>query len=77
MPIGHLTKVIVTYPKRFWKELGLSGEAAHWPLYMGAEGYPACLSFDATSSSGSPALLLFVGGKRALDLGKMRVSFYL
>ena len=74
MPVGHLTKAIVTYPKRFWKEQGLSGEAAHWPFYNGAEGYPVCLTFDATLCNGSPALVLFIGGKRALDLGKMRVS---
>lgn len=72
MPIGHLTKIILTYSKRFWKEKNLSGEAAHWPLYIGSEAYPVCVTFDATSSQGSPALVLFVGGKRALDLGKLK-----
>ncbi len=74
MPIGHLTKVIVTYTKRFWKEQGLSGEVVHCPVYMGAEAYPVCLTFDATSSNNSPALVLFIGGKRAVDFGKLGVS---
>ena len=74
MPVGHLTKIIVTYSKRFWKEQGLSGESVHWPLYKGSEAYPVCLTFDATSSNDSPALVIFVGGKRAVDLSKMRVS---
>eukprot|EP00794_Sanderia_malayensis_P003686 gene3686-4203_t len=72
MPVGHLTKIIVTYAKRFWKENGLSGEGVHWPMYMGSQAYPVCLTFDATSIKGSPALVMFVGGKRSIELGKMR-----
>ena len=77
MPIAHLTKFIATYPRKFWKEKGYSGEAYHWPLYSGGQAAPVCLVFDASLTNGSPALVGFVGGKRAADFNKLEVKILL
>ncbi|XP_053331947.1 amine oxidase [flavin-containing] A isoform X2 [Clarias gariepinus] len=58
MPVGHMTKFIITYPTAFWKQKGFSGEiVAHPSLHC-----PFSVTFDATSPSGSPALVGFIAG---------------
>ncbi|KAK3549538.1 hypothetical protein QTP86_003630 [Hemibagrus guttatus] len=58
MPVGHMTKFIITYPTAFWKEKGFSGEIVAHP----SESCPFGVTFDASSPSGSPALVGFISG---------------
>ncbi|KAK7896639.1 hypothetical protein WMY93_021964 [Mugilogobius chulae] len=61
MPVGHMIKFIITYQRAFWKDKGFSGE-----IVSGAStGSPFCVTFDATSSSGNPALVGFIAGQQA------------
>ncbi|KAJ0057709.1 hypothetical protein NL108_012959, partial [Boleophthalmus pectinirostris] len=61
MPVGHLIKFIITYPTAFWKDKGFSGE-----IVTGAStGCPFCVTLDATSPSGNPALVGFIAGQQA------------
>uniref|UniRef100_A0A8C6UDY9 Amine oxidase n=1 Tax=Neogobius melanostomus TaxID=47308 RepID=A0A8C6UDY9_9GOBI len=61
MPVGHMIKFIVTYHNAFWKDRGFSGE-----IVTGAStGCPFCVTFDATSSNGNPALVGFISGQQA------------
>ncbi|XP_060764812.1 probable flavin-containing monoamine oxidase A [Neoarius graeffei] len=61
MPVGHMTKFIITYPTAFWKQKGFSGEiVAHPSVHC-----PFGVTFDATSPSGSPALVGFIAGVQA------------
>lgn len=57
-PMGATVKCLVTYERAFWREKGLSGEAV-----CGAG--PVCVTFDATSNTGRPALVAFVVGEHA------------
>ncbi|TTC59072.1 Amine oxidase [flavin-containing] A [Bagarius yarrelli] len=61
MPVGHMTKFIITYPTAFWKQKGFSGEIVAHP----SKSCPFGVTFDATSSSGSPALVGFIAGVQA------------
>ncbi|KAK9968135.1 hypothetical protein ABG768_002475 [Culter alburnus] len=63
LPMGHMTKFIVTYPTAFWKEKGFSGEIVVRP----SEDCPLSVTFDATSPKGNPALVGFITGVQALD----------
>ncbi|KAG7322947.1 hypothetical protein KOW79_014293 [Hemibagrus wyckioides] len=58
MPVGHMTKFIITYPTAFWKEKGFSGEIVAHP----SESCPFGVTFDASSPGGSPALVGFISG---------------
>ncbi|XP_047228580.1 probable flavin-containing monoamine oxidase A isoform X2 [Girardinichthys multiradiatus] len=61
MPVGHMMKFIVTYQTAFWKEKGFSGE-----IVAGSSTHcPFCVTFDATSPRGSPALVGFISGQQA------------
>lgn len=60
-----MIKCIVTYSERFWKRNGLSGMAVHWPYYKEAADVPISLTYDATLSTGSPAIVGFIGGNHA------------
>jgi monoamine oxidase len=58
-PMGAAVKCFVRYERPFWRERGLSGEAAS------GDG-PVSVTFDQTSEDGKAACLLaFVGGKFA------------
>ncbi|XP_066507699.1 probable flavin-containing monoamine oxidase A [Hoplias malabaricus] len=61
MPVGHMTKFIITYPTAFWKQKGFSGEIVSRP----SEDCPFGVTFDATSPGGSPALVGFIAGEQA------------
>ncbi|KAF7700791.1 hypothetical protein HF521_001956 [Silurus meridionalis] len=58
MPVGHMTKFIITYPTAFWKQKGYSGEILARPSIQ----CPFGVTFDASSPSGSPALVGFIAG---------------
>ena len=59
-PMGATVKVFLAYDTPFWKEAGLSGEAAC------TEG-PVSVVFDNTAPGGPPMLLAFVVGGPARD----------
>ncbi|KAI5099495.1 putative flavin-containing monoamine oxidase A isoform X2, partial [Silurus meridionalis] len=61
MPVGHMTKFIITYPTAFWKQKGYSGEILARPSIQ----CPFGVTFDASSPSGSPALVGFIAGVQA------------
>ncbi|KAI4876370.1 hypothetical protein NFI96_017831, partial [Prochilodus magdalenae] len=61
MPVGHMTKFIITYPTAFWKQKGFSGEIVARP----SEDCPFGVTFDATTPRGSPALVGFIAGEQA------------
>ncbi|XP_030624997.1 probable flavin-containing monoamine oxidase A [Chanos chanos] len=63
MPVGHMMKFIITYPTAFWREKGFSGEIVARP----SKDCPFSVTFDATSPSGSPALVGFIAGVQATD----------
>ena len=57
-PMGATVKCLATYERAFWRDKGLSGEA------VCGDG-PVCVTFDATSNTGRPALVAFVVGEPA------------
>ncbi|KAJ0015507.1 hypothetical protein NQD34_009127 [Periophthalmus magnuspinnatus] len=61
MLVGHMIKFIITYPTAFWKEKGFSGEIVTGET----TGCPFCVTFDATSPTGNPALVGFFAGQQA------------
>lgn len=63
LPMGHMTKFIITYPTAFWREKGFSGEIVVRP----SESCPLSVTFDATSPKGNPALVGFISGIQARD----------
>nr|XP_054600115.1 probable flavin-containing monoamine oxidase A [Nothobranchius furzeri]XP_054600116.1 probable flavin-containing monoamine oxidase A [Nothobranchius furzeri] len=61
MPVGHMMKFIITYQTAFWKEKGFSGE-----IVTGSSSEcPFCITYDATSPRGNPALVGFFAGHLA------------
>ncbi|XP_067088236.1 amine oxidase [flavin-containing]-like, partial [Osmerus mordax] len=61
MAPGHLIKFIITYGTAFWRKKGFSGEIVAQP----SEASPLCVTFDATTPRGSPALVGFIAGLQA------------
>jgi len=64
MPVGHLTKFIVTYDKAYWREAGYSGEVVSnggGPL-LDCDSGPISIVYDATTHNQVPALVGFIGG---------------
>ncbi|KXJ06467.1 probable flavin-containing monoamine oxidase A [Exaiptasia diaphana] len=57
---SHLTKFIVSYPSAFWRKNGMSGEIAHITGRYHCESDPIALTFDGTTSNGSPAIIGFI-----------------
>jgi len=54
----------------FWRAAGLSGEAVAnggKPVSRECDSGPLCIIFDNTSSSGSAALVAFIGGDQHLQ----------
>jgi len=75
--VGSLMKCIATYSKAFWKEQGMSGMTLHWPYYEennASIDCPVSLTYDATSSTGQPALVGFIGGSLVNELKSCDVS---
>nr|CAB3263380.1 probable flavin-containing monoamine oxidase A [Phallusia mammillata] len=63
MPVGHLIKFIATYKSAFWKNAGASGETT--TVLKPCSTGPLCVTMDATSFKGNPALVGFIGGEHA------------
>ncbi|KAL2099953.1 hypothetical protein ACEWY4_004347 [Coilia grayii] len=70
MPVGHMIKFIVTYPTAFWREKGFSGEIVTRP----SNNCPFSVTFDATSPSGSAALVGFIAGLQAYDWSSRKLE---
>jgi monoamine oxidase len=62
MPMGSVIKCMAVYEEPFWREDGLSGQAASLPG-------PAQAVFDNTPPNGSPGLIAFLEGRDARELG--------
>ncbi|MBN3293549.1 AOFA oxidase, partial [Polypterus senegalus] len=60
--VGHMIKFIVTYETAFWRDMGLSGEIVNRSTIE----YPICVTYDATSSEGNPAIVGFISGEQAV-----------
>lgn len=70
MPASNLIKVIVTFPEAFWRTAGHSGEVVTngGPSTSGGCDHgPLSVVYDATTSSGNPALVGFIGGLQAVQ----------
>ncbi|XP_055877327.1 probable flavin-containing monoamine oxidase A isoform X2 [Biomphalaria glabrata] len=70
MPMGNMIKVIVTYKQAFWRIKKLSGEIVSnggETQVKGCVRGPISVSYDATSHSGSPALVAFIAGEPAIE----------
>jgi monoamine oxidase len=62
MPVGSLIKTIAVYPRPFWRDQGLNGQA-------NSDQGPVKVTFDASPESGRPGVLLgFVDGDDARAL---------
>lgn len=70
LPIGHLTKFIVTYKKAFWRENGYSGEIVSnggETEVAGMSRGPLTASCDATTNTGTPAIVGFIAGRQGVE----------
>src|SRR4051812_2980743 len=68
MPHGDVTKTVVLYPRAFWRDEGLSGEA--W-----GEELPFSFSYDMSPPDGAPGVLtLFFAGDRAARYRSLTAS---
>ena len=84
MVMGNMTKVYALFQSSFWLEEGFSGEVVsnggpgHSNLKINCENGPVQIIFDATTSSGTPALVGFIAGKSSdqwNDLGNFKFIF--
>ncbi|CAG0898091.1 unnamed protein product [Cyprideis torosa] len=70
IPAGNLTKFVATYETPFWREKGFSGEVVSdggkSPL-PGCDRGPVSITYDGTTTTGSPALLGFIGSREAIQ----------
>jgi monoamine oxidase len=58
-PMGSVLKCIATYPRPFWRDAGLTGQAT-------SDTGPVKITFDNTPAGGSPGILLgFIEGHEA------------
>lgn len=70
MPMGHLTKFVVTYERPFWREKGYSGEIVTGggiPLVADCDTGPLGVVYDNTTHKGSPALVGFIAGHQGIQ----------
>ena len=83
--MGNLTKVYALFQSSFWLEEGFSGEVVsnggpgYSNLKINCENGPVQIIFDATTSSGTPALVGFIAGKSSdqwNDLGTFKYIDY-
>ncbi|OWF40103.1 probable flavin-containing monoamine oxidase A [Mizuhopecten yessoensis] len=75
MPFGNYIKVIVTYQEAFWRSNGQSGEAVTYggpSDVSGCDVGPLSIVFDATTPTGSPALVAFLAGDQAIQWGRQK-----
>jgi len=71
---SHLTKFIVSYSTAFWREHGMSGEIAHVTSKHHCDDNPIALTFDGSTSDGSPAILGFIASYAASKWSNKSVS---
>jgi monoamine oxidase len=65
-PMGATIKIHALYERAFWREAGLSGEVVF------TDARPVSVTFDNSSPDGTqPALLAFVVGRQARELGPL------
>lgn len=62
-PMGRYAKVVLTYEKAFWRDLGFAGD-------VGSSRGPVVASYDDSSEEG-PALLGFIGGDADFNWRKL------
>ncbi|KAK2156776.1 hypothetical protein LSH36_205g02007 [Paralvinella palmiformis] len=77
MPVGNITKVIVTYKTSFWRTVGFSGEAVTYggsSIINGLDHGPLCIIFDGITSKGSPALVGFIGGQQQIQYASVEAD---
>jgi monoamine oxidase len=68
MPMGAVIKVMAVYDTPFWRDAGLSGQAA-------SDRLPLSVVFDNSPSSGSPGVLLgFLEGRHATDAAALSTA---
>lgn len=73
---SHLTKFIVSYSTAFWRKNGMSGEIAHVTGKHHCQSDPIALTFDGSTSDGSPAILGFIPSYAASKWSCKSVSFF-
>ncbi|XP_042241255.1 probable flavin-containing monoamine oxidase A isoform X2 [Homarus americanus] len=69
-PIGHLIKFYVTYKKAFWRDNGYSGEIVSNGGETEVDGVsrgPLSACFDATTHTGTPAIVGFIAGRQGVE----------
>lgn len=77
MPPSNIIKFVVTFPSSFWREKGFSGEVVTnggLSTVPGCDMGPLGVVYDATSCSGEPALLGFVGGLQSVQWQKLEAE---
>ncbi len=68
MPLGTVGKCMAVYDEPFWRDDGLSGEAA-------GDAGPVKITFDNSPPDGTPGVLLgFLEGRHARRLGRLEAS---
>lgn len=60
MPPSHLTKFVASYDTAFWRNAGLCGDMARSSCVGCCENNPIGITFDGTTSNGSPAIVGFI-----------------
>lgn len=60
MPPSHLTKFVASYDTPFWRKAGLCGDMARSSCVGCCENNPIGITFDGTTSNGSPAIVGFI-----------------
>lgn len=73
MPPSHLTKFVATYATAFWRKAGFSGDMARSSCEGVCESNPVAITFDATTSTGNPAILGFITSYAAAKWSSVKV----
>jgi len=76
MPVGHLTKFIVTYDKAYWRDAGFSGEVVSnggRPL-LDCKSGPISIVYDATTHNQVAALVGFIAGNQVVEWDKKTID---
>lgn len=74
MPPSHLTKFVATYATAFWRKAGFSGDMARSSGEGVCESNPVAITFDATTSTGNPAILGFITSYAAAKWSSVKVT---
>ena len=74
MPPSHLTKFVASYATAFWRKAGLSGDMARSSCVGCCENNPIGITFDGTTSEGSPAIVGFITSYAAAKWVSVKVQ---